>query len=134
MKYLIDTDIASYFLRGKYSLDTIFEQKDPAELILSVVSVAELRVLAYKNPQSKLNISTINRFAQRVGVLDLDEDAWDIFSRTKAELLQRGNARGDLDLLQAAIAKRHDLIVVTHNTKHYDGIVGFEDWAGQIKH
>ncbi len=130
MKYLIDTDIASYYLRGKYSLDRIFAEKGPSELVLSVVTVGELRVLAYKNPQSKLNLSTINTFALRIGVLNLDEDTWDIFSRTKAAILQQGEARGDFDLLQAAIAKRHALTVVTHNTKHYDGIADFEDWSG----
>lgn len=132
MKYLIDTDIASYFLRGKFSLDKVFEQKDPSELVLSVVTIAELRVVAYKNPQSKLNLSTINKFALWVGVLDLDEDTWTIFSRTKAEILQRGDTRGDFDILQAAVAKQHDLTVITHNTKHYDGIVDFEDWAHQL--
>ena len=129
MKYLLDTDIASYYLRGKHSLDNVFDEKDPAEIVLSAVTVAEMKVLAYKNPQSKVNLFTINSLAQLTGVLNIDQETWTIFAQTKAETLQRGKPRGDLDILQAAVAKQHDLVVVTHNVRHYEGIVDYEDWA-----
>lgn len=129
MKYLIDTDIASYFLRGKFSLDKVFKEKDPSEITLSAVTVAEMQVVAYKNPQSKLNLQTISKFAQWAGVLDLDQETWMIFAKTKAETLQRGEPRGDLDILQVAVAMQYDLVVVTHNLVHYTGLVDCEDWS-----
>lgn len=129
MKYLLDTDIASYYLRGKHSLDNVFEEKDPAEIILSAVTVAQMKVLAYKNPQSRVNLFTINGLAQSTGVLKVDQETWTIFAKTKAETLQRGEPKGDLDILQAAVAKQYDLVVVTHNVRHYEGIVDCEDWV-----
>ncbi|MBU1209018.1 MAG: hypothetical protein KKH04_19195 [Proteobacteria bacterium] len=55
MKYLIDTDIASYYLRGKHNLVEIFKNKGPSDLRLSIITVAQMQVLAYKNPHSKIN-------------------------------------------------------------------------------
>ena len=77
MKYLIDTDIASYYLRGKYNLDKIFKRKGITDLKLSVITVAQMEVLAYKNPQSKINLTTINNLANWLGVLDPDRQSPD---------------------------------------------------------
>ena len=129
MKYLIDTDIASYYLRGKYNLDKIFKRKGLTDLKLSVITVAQMEVLAYKNPQSKINLTTINSLANWLGVLDLDRNTWGIFAKTTAEVEKSGRPKGDLDILQAAIAKQHGLIVITHNTEHYEGVVECEDWT-----
>jgi len=129
MKYLIDTDIASYYLRGKYNLLEVFKNKGPLNLRLSVVTLAQMQVLAYKNPHSKINLSSIGNLARWLSLLDIDRNTWEIFSRTKAELDKRGKPRGDLDILQASIAKQHDLIVITHNTNHYEDIIECEDWT-----
>ena len=129
MKYLIDTDIASYYLRGKYNLDKIFKRKGLTDLKLSVITVAQMEVLAHKNPQSKINLTTINSLANWLGVLDLDRNTWGIFAKTTAEVEKSGRPKGDLDILQAAIAKQHGLIVITHNTEHYEDVVEFEDWT-----
>jgi tRNA(fMet)-specific endonuclease VapC len=129
MKYLIDTDIASYYLRGKYNLDKIFKRKGLTELKLSVITVAQMEVLAYKNPQSKINLTTIGNLANWLGVLDPDRNTWGIFAKTTAEVEKSGRPKGDLDILQASIAKQHGLIVITHNTEHYKGVVECEDWT-----
>lgn len=80
MRYLIDTDIASYYLRGKFNLSDIFDKKGVDQIRLSVVSMAELEVLAFRNPQSKINLSSIATFSQKLGVLNLDIRAWRMFS------------------------------------------------------
>jgi len=129
MKYLIDTDIASYYLCGKHNLVEAFDKKGPSSLRLSIVTVAQMEVLAHKNPHSKVNLSNIRSLAQAVGVLDVDRETWRIFSMLKAGAEKPGKPKGDLDILQASLAQQHDLIVVTHNTEHYEGIVACEDWT-----
>ena len=131
MKYLIDTDIASYYLRGKYTLVKTFRDKGPSDLRLSVITVAQMQVLAYKNPHSKINLSSIESLARWMGTLDVDRRTWQIFSQTKAEAEKRGKPKGDLDILQASLAKQYGLVVVTHNMDHYEGIVEYEDWIEQ---
>lgn len=129
MRYLIDTDIASYYLRGKHNLSEIFDQKGVDQIRLSVVSLAELEVLAFRNPRSKINLSSIAFFSQKLGVLDLDIRIWRLFSEMKAALLSSGSVRGDFDILIAAVAKRHGLVLITNNVSHYEGLVTVENWV-----
>lgn len=129
MKYLIDTDISSYFLRGKNNLFKVFDEKGVENIRLSCISLAELGVLAHRNPESKINLSTIFSFSEKLGVVDVDRDTWRLFSTLKAEVLNKGAQRGDFDILNASIAKQHDMIVVTNNVKHYEDLVPVENWT-----
>lgn len=128
MKYLIDTDISSYYLRGKYNLLNIFIQKGILDIRLSVISVAELEVLSHKNPASKINFSSIAVLSQKLGILNVDNKTWKLFSRLKADTLKAGTQRGDFDLLIASIALQHSLILVTNNVSHYKDLVAVENW------
>lgn len=129
MKYLLDTDISSYFLRGRHNLDKIFEEKGFDNLTLSIITVAELKVLAHKNPQSVINLSKIHSFCQLLEVLQVDPDTWEIYSKMKADTLNRGKKRGDLDILNASLASQHNLIIVTNNVSHYNDLVQVENWT-----
>ena len=128
MKYLIDTDITSYFLRGKYNLSNIFIQKGISDIRISAVSVAELSVLAHKNPASKINFSSIAALSQTLGILNVDNETWKLFSKLKADTLKSGAQRGDFDLLIASIASQHSLILITNNVSHYKDLVAVENW------
>ncbi len=128
MKYLIDTDISSYFLRGKYNLLNIFNQKGISEIRISVVSVAELEVLSHKNPASKINFSSIADLSQKLGILNVDNKTWKLFSKLKADTLKSGGQRGDFDLLIASIALQYSLTLVTNNLSHYNDLVAVENW------
>jgi predicted nucleic acid-binding protein len=128
MKYLIDTDISSYYLRGKYNLLNIFIQKGISDIRISAVSVAELEVLPHKNPASKINFSSIAAFSQKLGVLNVDNKTWRLFSKLKADTQKTGTKKGDLDLLIASIALQHSLILITNNVSHYKDLVAVENW------
>lgn len=130
MRYLIDTDIASYYLRGKYNLSETFDNKGIGNIRLSIVTVAELEVLAFKNPQSKINLSSIAYLSQNIGVIPLDGGTWRLFSEIKAAALSSGKVTGDFDILIAATAKRHGLAVVTNNISHYYSLpIPVENWV-----
>jgi len=128
MKYLIDTDISSYFLRGKFNLIDTFEQKGLQNIRLSRITVAELEVLSYRNPELKINLSTVFSFSRNLGILEVDRETWRLFSSLKADTLNRGHKRGDMDILNAAVAKQHGMIIVTNNVSHYEDIVAVENW------
>ena len=129
MKYLVDTDISSYFLRGKNNLFEVFDEKGVENIRLSCISLAELEVLSRRNPESKINLSTIFSFSEKLGIVDVDRDTWRLFSTLKAEALNKGAQRGDFDILNASIAKQHGMIVVTNNVKHYEDLVPVENWT-----
>lgn len=129
MRYLIDTDISSYYLRGKFNLSDVFEGKGFQNIRLSIVTVAELEVLAHRNPESKINLSSIHFFSEKIGVLDVDRETWRVFSLMKAESMKRGLVKGDFDILIASVCKRYGMIIVTNNTAHYEGLVDVENWT-----
>jgi tRNA(fMet)-specific endonuclease VapC len=128
MKYLIDTDISSYYLRGRYNLFDVFEKKGIQNIRLSRIAIAELEVLAHRNPSSKINLSTIHSLSQNLGVLEVDRETWRIFSMVKAETLNRGMKKGDIDILIASIVKQYKMILVTNNTSHFEYLIKVENW------
>lgn len=126
--YLIDTDITSYFLRGKNNLENIFRQKGLDKIRFSVVTIGELKVLAYKNPASIINLDKINQLCEQFGILDIDSAVWEKYSQLKAELLRKGKFTGDFDILNTSIALTHNCIVVTNNVAHYSDLVAVDNW------
>jgi tRNA(fMet)-specific endonuclease VapC len=52
--YLLDTDICSYFLRGRYGLQEKFEQINPTTLHVSHITITKLLILTHKNPSSRI--------------------------------------------------------------------------------
>lgn len=136
MKYLLDTDISSYYLRGRYNLDKAFDIKGTHNIAISIVTIAQMQVLAFKNLKSskkptRINFENIEEliFELKARVIDVDRETWAIFSETRAELELSGLAKGELDILQASIAKQHSLVVVTNNIKHFEGLVETENWT-----
>lgn len=129
MKYLLDTDIASYYLRGKFNLLEKFREAGYDNLRLSIISVAQMQVLAHKRKYSAINFPRIEELARLAAVLDVDRTTWKHYSSLRAETELVGKPRGELDTLQAGLARQHGLIMVTHNRKHFEDVVQVEDWA-----
>lgn len=46
----------------------------------------------------------------------------EIFGRTRFELRRRGQGIADLDLLIAATAVHHDLVLLTRNVRHFNRV------------
>ena len=53
------------------------------------------------------------------------------YTKLSAELKRTGKPKPVMDLLIAAIAKQHDLIIATLNVRDFEGIPGIrvEDWS-----
>jgi len=128
--YLLDTDICSYFLRGRYGLEEKFERAGGAVLHVSRITIAELLVLAHKNPGSRINEQRVEELGRELVFIDVDEPAWVMFSVIKARLLRAGRPAGDFDILQASIAMTRGLTLVTNNEDHYRATgVALENWV-----
>jgi len=128
--YLLDTDICSYFLRGRYGLQGKFETVGPEALHISRITVAELLVLAYRNPGGRINQQRIELLARALVYVELNDPIWSMFSATKGRLLDIGRPVGDFDILQASVAMTQDLTLVTNNEAHYRAMdVRLENWV-----
>ena len=132
MKYLLDTNICVYLLRGKHPVVANRVREHSAEgIAVSTVAVAELRYGTDKSAQPEHNHSIVSKLLMPLEILDFDSGAADAYGRIRAELEQRGTPIGSLDMLIGAHAVSQNLILVTHNTSEFSRIPGLqiEDWA-----
>jgi tRNA(fMet)-specific endonuclease VapC len=133
MKYLLDTNILSYFLKGG---DTQLAGRVTTGLrdesvVTSVICRAELRYgQALLAPDDKRR-QGIEAMLERVPVLPWTTAAADRYGEIGAFLRRLGKPIGDLDTQIAAHALVENLILVTHNTRHFERVPGLKlaDWV-----
>lgn len=130
MKYLLDTNICSAYLRRPGGLAHRFMQHGGGLAIPSIV-LAELYTWAFRRPQPEPLMRLIeDDLIPDVQVLDFDSACARRFGELRASLLTSGVVVNPVDLMIAAVALTHDLALVTHNTKHFEVIpnLRIEDW------
>ena len=131
MKYLLDTDICIYWLKGKTTVRDRVNKVDWVEIAICVITVSELYFGAYNSSQITKNLITAETFVQSLTVLSLNNDVLKKFGQLKAQLRQSGTPVADFDLLIASVALTENLILVTNNTRHYWRIDGLklDNWS-----
>ena len=131
MKYLLDTNICIYLMRGKHPAVTArMRQHSEEGLAVSTVTVAELRFGAEKSEEPHRHHALISNLLMPFQILPFDFGAADTYGEIRADLERRGQLIGSLDMLLAAHALSQSLIFVTHNTSEFQRVKGlqFEDW------
>jgi len=129
-KYLIDTNIAIFYMKGKFGLDIKFELFSFEHCFLSEISLAELKYGVEKSEKQEKNRKVLEQFLTGVQILPIYHSL-DIYAKEKARLHKAGTPLDDFDLLIGATAVAHKLIMVTNNTDHFKRINGIkiEDWT-----
>ena len=129
--YLLDTDIVIYSLKGHSAVKKNLERNLHAALKISIVTLMELYYGAYKSQKVASNIGKIKRIEDAVEIIALGRESAEIFAMLKADLEKSGIPLDDFDLILAACALSHNLVLVTNNVKHFQRIQGlkFENWA-----
>lgn len=64
MKYLLDTDICIYWLKGKTTVRAKINQVDWSEIAICVITASELYFGAYNSSKIKQNLRTAETFIQ----------------------------------------------------------------------
>ena len=131
-RYLLDTNIVSYFVKGiNDGLVTRMERGFKAQNIaISTVTRAELRFGMEMMDAKDKRRTRITLLLNDLPALPWNSAAADLFGEIKARLQRQGKPIGELDTQIAAHALSEGLILVTHNTRHFDRIAGLklEDW------
>jgi tRNA(fMet)-specific endonuclease VapC len=91
---------------------------------------AELFYGALKSRNPVTNLAKQRRFLGRFVSLPFDDLAAEAYGRIRARLEQAGQLIGPNDLLIAAIAVAHQVMLVTHNTREFQRVEGLQvdDW------
>jgi len=132
IRYMLDTDIASYFIKG--SNRGVMQRMSELEwdqLCISCIAKSELLFGVEVSPRRLKEAEGVDLFLRYVKVLDLPSDAADEYAAIRATLQQKGTPIGANDLFIAAHARHLDLTLVTDNTREFSRVPGLkiENWA-----
>ncbi len=132
MKYLLDTNICVFVIRGKSPLVLQrFRQQLPDDLGVSTITLAELRYGAEKSNDPVRNHAALNSFLAPMQILTFDAECADYYGKVRSDLERRGVPIGPLDTMIAAQSLRLNVPLVTNNTGEFSRVPGLklEDWS-----
>ena len=131
--HLLDTSVFCQPIKPKPlpSVEQRWRTLGDAALAVSVIGEAEVLYGLELKQSSRLNSLYDQLLRNRIQVLVVDSAVARSFSQMKAACRKKGFAASDFDLLIAATAKAHGLILATLNLRHFNGIEGLpvEDWS-----
>ncbi|MGB9499265.1 MAG: type II toxin-antitoxin system VapC family toxin [Dissulfuribacterales bacterium] len=122
--YLLDTDIVIYNLKGNASVKIHLQNHVNDSIRISAVTLMELYYGAYKSQKVESNLAKIRTIENALGVIPVDQEVVEIFGLLKSKLEKTGTPLDDFDLILAATALAHNLILVTNNERHFKRIDG----------
>jgi tRNA(fMet)-specific endonuclease VapC len=132
--YLLDSNACIRILNGASPpLQRRLRSCSPTEVSLCSVVKAELYFGARKSERQAENLRLVDRFFSVFPSFDFDDRCAEIYGATRNELERSGTPIGPNDLLIAATAIANELILVTHNTREFERVVGLhlEDWEAE---
>ncbi len=129
-KYLLDTNICIFYIRGRYNLKTRIEEIGFSNCFISEITLAELKYGAEYSEDPQRNNVVIKDFQKEFQIIPIF-GAIDTYSKEKARLRKLGTLIDDFDLLIGSTAVSNNLIMVTNNISHLERIQGItiEDWT-----
>ncbi len=129
-KYLLDTNIISYYLKGFDSLKEKLSTNIDF-LSISIISYYEI-VSGLQSINANRRIAEFQKFCELTDIRNLDKASVSASCEIYAALKKSGRLIDDMDILIAGIALSNNLIMVTDNTSHFERIYGLkvENWKG----
>lgn len=132
VRYLLDTNICIYI--AKHNPPIVrerFARHTANELVMSVVTLGELRFGAEKSRSRERALAVISQLESAMQIAPLSEAAGQHYGQIRAALQQRGEIIGNNDLWLAAHARAEGWILVTNNEREFARVEGLqvENWA-----
>jgi tRNA(fMet)-specific endonuclease VapC len=128
-KYLLDTNICIFFLKGKYNLNEQINKVGFENCCISEVTLAEMKYGAENSDRIVENMKMIDDFAKEITIIPIF-NSLNIYAKEKAKLRRTGKLIDDFDILIAATSVANNMVLVTDNLKHLSRIskVKIENW------
>lgn len=129
--WLLDTNAWIAYLSPRPSpIKTRIASMASTELYICDVVKSELYYGAYKSARVAENKANIERLFTVIANLTFDQVCADYVGQIRHVLAQQGTPIGSYDVMIAAIARRYDRVLVTHNTREFERVphLRLEDW------
>ena len=130
-RYLLDTNIASYVIKGNIpAVRRRIVQVPMAQLAISAVTEGELRYGAARRPGAPRLRTIVDEFLLRMTILPWDSEAAQRYGQIRAALEREGQPMGNLDTMIGAHALALGAVLVT-NDQAFARIkeLNVEDWT-----
>ncbi|XDE63124.1 type II toxin-antitoxin system VapC family toxin [Arthrospira platensis BEA 1257B] len=131
MQYLLDTCVISDFIKGEPGTQGRIQQTAPVNIAVSSITVMELNYGLILNPQRTEKIKPIIlSFLSSVTILPFTTAEAEKAAEIRAILKSQRQPIGAYDVLIAATALQHQLIMITANQREFNRVVGLktENW------
>ncbi len=129
--FLLDTDTCIHLLNGSSARarQELLGRSSSAVKLCSVVK-AELVYGARHSARVDENLQLLERFFQPMESLAFDDVSAEFYAMIREDLTCQGRLIGPHDLMIAAIARQHDLTLVSHNVGEFNRVPGLRlvDW------
>lgn len=123
MLHLLDTDTASYLIKGKSPMvEAKVAELMPSMVCISVMTRAELLYGLKRLPAEHRLHLAVRQFLKIVRVLPWDSDSADWYVEIRHQLVSAGQPIGEMDMMIAAHSLSAGAVLVTNNTQHYERI------------
>ena len=133
MLHMLDTDTASYLIKGKSpAIESRLAAIVPSMVCISVMTRAELLYGLKRLPADHRLHLAVRQFLKIVRVLPWDAEAADWYADIRHQLVSSGQPIGELDMLIAAHSLSAGAVLVTNNSRHYERIAApimLENWV-----
>lgn len=129
-KYLLDTNICIYFIKGQFELDRKIAEVGEQNCFISEMTVAELKYGVENSKTAEAMRKIVEAFITKFFVIPI-YNALDIYAKEKAKLRKQGLLIDDFDILIGATSVANNLIMVTNNVAHLGRLnnIIIEDWT-----
>jgi len=112
--YLLDTNTASYIIKGKpRQVRERLLRAASSNIAVSVITEAELRFGVTRRPELSRLAMAVEEFLKRIDVLPWDSDAAKSYAILRATFERVGQPIGNLDLMIAAHALSSQAVLVS---------------------
>ncbi len=122
MKYILDSDILIYFLKGERKIVDKVLSLSKKNLYITIINYTELLYGIYNSTNISQNKEKILPFLDSFKILQFDKKSSEIFAKLKSKLKKEGKIIADMDLMIASITISNNATLFTNNLKHFERI------------
>jgi len=123
---VVDTDVASYLFNWHSAAQNYANALHGSELILSFMSVAELRMGAISAGWGARRRLLLEQFMQGFELFYADNDLCTVWARIRADARAMGRPMSPQDAWIAATALALDVPLATNNRRDYEHVRGLQ--------